>query len=249
MAAADVLGPAVLPYPEQEPSPPVDIPTLLNDPQRVHFDPKIHLRFDLPEKVYTLEDLKYPFKQQAGNVAATDPFPIFTREAIVEMRRELFAARTFQNCMSKRRAGSVQIRGAAPQYAPFVYEAWTHPATLAAVERVVGCRVVTKLDQDIAHTNVQLTESGLAGLAHIPAEPIEPLPSSADVQEEEDIAEDKDTDVIGWHHDMYPFSLTVALSLPTGKGGETALMCHDGTIMKAQKPDVVSSKYLGYSYT
>ena len=118
------------------------------------------------------------------------------------------------------------------------YEAWTHPETLAAVERVAGCRLVCKLEQDIGHTNIQLTESGLAGLENIPAEPIEPLPGTGDGLEEEDITEDRDTDVVGWHNDMYPFSITVSLNYPSGKGGETALMCADGEIMKAQKPDV-----------
>ena len=123
MAAAAVQAPEAPPanlYPVQEPSPPVDIAALLKDPERVHFDPKKHLRFDMPKKVYTLEDLKFPFKQEAGNVAATDPFPLFTKEAIVQIRRELFSPRTIRNCMTTRRLGSAQVRGAAPQYSPFL---------------------------------------------------------------------------------------------------------------------------------
>lgn len=120
-----------------------------------------------------------------------------------------------------------------------MYEAWTHPATIAAVSRVIGVPVKINVQQEIGHTNVQLGEKGLDGLAEIPAEPIVPVDNGKAI-EEEDITEDKDTDVIEWHNDMYPWSLVVSLTLPQGKGGETAVLCGDGSIIKAPKPDVVS---------
>ncbi|KIW44967.1 uncharacterized protein PV06_03396 [Exophiala oligosperma] len=205
--------------------------------ERVRFDPKKHLRFQMPDKTYTLEDLKYETKQAVGKVAATDPFPLFSPEAIVEMRRELLSERTIKNCMTYTRPGSVQIRGAAPQYAPFVYEAWTHPETIKAVSQVVGLPVKINIQQEIGHTNVQLGPDGLEGLKKLTPEPLEPKAPGEDVQEE-DIIQDKDTDVIEWHNDMYPWSLVVSLSLPQGKGGETACLCGDGSIIKAAKPDV-----------
>ncbi|KAI1625869.1 hypothetical protein EDD37DRAFT_692877 [Exophiala viscosa] len=204
---------------------------------RVHFDPKIHLRFQKPEKTYTLDDLKYNTKQAVGHVAATDPFPLFTREAIVEMRRELLSERTIKNCMTYTRPGSVQIRGAAPQYAPFVYEAWTHPETIKAVSTVIGLPVKINIAQEIGHTNIQLGEDGLESLKRLTPEPLVPKVAVADIPEE-DITEDKATDVIEWHNDMYPWSLVVSLSLPQGRGGETACLCGDGSIIKAPKPDV-----------
>ncbi|KAJ9496912.1 hypothetical protein LTR67_005598 [Exophiala xenobiotica] len=205
--------------------------------ERVRFDPAKHLRFQMPEKTYTLDDLKYDTKQAVGHVAATDPFPLFSREAIIEMRRELLSERTIKNCMTYTRPGSVQIRGAAPQYAPFVYEAWTHPETIKAVSQVVGLPVKINIAQEIGHTNVQLGPDGLEGLKKLTPEPLEPK-TSADAVQEEDITEDKDTDVIEWHNDMYPWSLVVSLSLPQGTGGETACLCGDGSIIKAPKPDV-----------
>jgi hypothetical protein len=227
-------------YPVQEQGPPVLSLKGEDEPAgRVRFDPKKHLRFQLPEKTYTLEDLKYNRKQAVGNVAATDPFPLFSREAVIQMRRELLSERTIKNCMTYTRPGSVQIRGAAPQYAPFVYEAWTHPETIKAVSAVVGLPVKINMAQEIGHTNVQLGEDGLEGLKKLTPEPFEPKAAAVNV-EEEDIVEDKATDVIEWHNDMYPWSLVVSLSLPQGKGGETACLCGDGSIIKAAKPDVVS---------
>ncbi|KAL2430493.1 hypothetical protein ABEF95_009051 [Exophiala dermatitidis] len=225
-------------YPVQEQGPPrLSLKGEAAQP-RIHFDPKKHLRFQLPEKTYTLEDLKYNVKQSVGKVAATDPFPLFTPEAVVEMRRELLAERTIKNCMTYTRPGSVQVRGACPQYAPFVYEAWTHPETIKAVSAVVGLPVKINMAQEIGHTNIQLGPDGLEGLKKLTPEPLVPSnPAPADV-EEEDIKEDKDTDVIEWHNDMYPWSLVVSLSLPQGKGGETACLCGDGSIIKAPKPDV-----------
>jgi hypothetical protein len=233
-------------YPKQESSAPTRPSTDSND-NAVHFDPAKHLRFQPPERVYSLEELKYPLKQAVGTVAATDPFPLFTTEAVTEMRRQLLAPRTIKNCMTYTRHGSVQIRGAAPQYAPFVYEAWTHPATIAAVSRVIGVPVKVNIGQEIGHTNVQLDEKGLHGLADIPAEPLPGNDGSG--VEEEDITEDKETDVIEWHNDMYPWSLVVSLTRPQGKGGETAVLCGDGAIIKAPKPDVVSFRTSSCSST
>lgn len=95
----------------------------------------------MTDKTYTLEDLKYETERAFDKLAATDPFPLFSREATAEMRREPLSEHTIKIRRTYPRPGSGHYRGAAPQYAPFVYEAWTNPETIKAVSQVVGLAV------------------------------------------------------------------------------------------------------------
>lgn len=114
MATAATLPAPFFNYPKQDVAAPLRLSAHTNGTDNVvHFDPAKHLRFEPPPHVYSLDDIKYPKDpHQVGTVAATDPFPLFTKEAVIEMRRQLLAPRTIKNCMTYTRQGSVQIRGA-----------------------------------------------------------------------------------------------------------------------------------------
>ena len=46
-----------------------------------------------------------------------------------------------------------QVRGYAPKYAPFTYDAWTNSETLAAISKVAGVELVPWGNYEIAHIN------------------------------------------------------------------------------------------------
>lgn len=40
------------------------------------------------------------------------------------------------------------------RYAPFIYDTWKHPDTLAIVSKIAGVELVTEMDFEIAHINM-----------------------------------------------------------------------------------------------
>ena len=72
--------------------------------------------------------------------------------------------------MHHTRPGSVQIRGMAPRYAPFIYQFWHSPEVLKIVSDLAGVELVPALDYEISHTNVQLGPEGLDAVRKTPVE-------------------------------------------------------------------------------
>lgn len=125
--------------------------------------------------------------------------------------------------------------------APFIYDTWKHPDTLAIVSKIAGVELVPEMDLEIAHINLsevsemqkaeelaardrQLTEED-EGIAGCPWEDEKPI--------------------VDWHTDAYPFVCVTMLSdCSTMVGGETALRTGDGEVMKVRGPQKVSSSYL-----
>lgn len=56
------------------------------------------------------------------------------------------------------------------------------------------------------HTNYQIGPGGKAAIRNLSAEPSPPLPPV------DDIPEDDGEQVVGWHHDAYPFVAVTMLS-------------------------------------
>lgn len=61
----------------------------------VEFDPEKHLCFKPPERVYTMKEWGYE-NQGISPIAGSDPFPLFTEEAVRQARRELFSESVLQ---------------------------------------------------------------------------------------------------------------------------------------------------------
>ena len=40
------------------------------------------------------------------------------------------------------------------RYAPFIYDVWKHPDTLAIISKIAGVELVTEMDFEIAHINM-----------------------------------------------------------------------------------------------
>lgn len=112
------------------------------------------------------------------------------------------------------------------RYAPFVYDTWKNPETLAIVSKIAGIDLVPEMDFEIGHINLSMKseEQKEADLASL----------------ERRLTED-DKPIVDWHTDSYPFVCVTMLSDCTDMvGGETALRTGDGDIMKVRGPQMES---------
>ena len=124
------------------------------------------------------------------------------------------------------------------RYAPFVYDAWKSPETLAIVSKVAGVDLIPEMDFEIAHTNISVKSE---------QQKVEELKAAAEkamAEADEGIAGcpwEDDKPIVDWHTDSYPFVCVTMLSDCTKMiGGETALKTGNGDILKVRGPQMVS---------
>ncbi|KIX08883.1 uncharacterized protein Z518_03540 [Rhinocladiella mackenziei CBS 650.93] len=207
------------------------------------FDPARHLAYQRPTAIHTLEDFHLP-PSPISPIASTEPFPLLSEEAILQHRRELFSKDVLDNCLYYTRPGSVQLRGMAPRYTPFIYQFWTSPEVLKIVSELAGVDLVPVMDYEICHTNVQLGPDGIEGVRHTPIVP---------PQAPEDTTEGASTNltkvggavkpakeaIVPWHRDSHPFVCVVMLSdARYMTDGETEIQCGDGRTTKVRSPQM-----------
>ena len=75
------------------------------------FDPKKHLNFTPPAKTLTMSDLKLPEGTGVSPFAVSDPFQLFTQEAVQRMRAEIFSKEVLENCKYSSNLAQCQLRG------------------------------------------------------------------------------------------------------------------------------------------
>ncbi|KIW84889.1 hypothetical protein Z517_00277 [Fonsecaea pedrosoi CBS 271.37] len=234
------MAPGILEYPAID-GPALALKSNTTRSSRRTFDPVKHLTYAPPKKIHTLEDLCLP-PSPISQVASTDPFPLLSEEALLEHRRELLSDDVLDSCMYHTRDKSVQLRGMAPRYAPFIHQFWTSPEVLKIVSDLAGVDLVPVMDFEICHTNVQLGPEGLAGVRDIPiippGAPVAETMSAIQEGPEEPLAAAKES-VVPWHRDSYPFVCVVMLSDTRNmKGGETEIQRGDGTTIKVRSPQM-----------
>lgn len=66
--------------------------------ERYSFDPAIHLSYKTAPKVMTMKDIRYE-GYGISPVAVLEPFPLFTEDAINQMRVEAFTLEVLDNCL------------------------------------------------------------------------------------------------------------------------------------------------------
>lgn len=174
------------------------------------------------------------------------PFPLLSHEAVLQHRREIFSPEVLHSCSYHTRPISLQIRGMAPRYTPFIHSFWHSPEVLRIVSENAGVDLVPALDYEIAHTNVQLGSKGVAEARRIPVEP--PVATPEAIAEfnrnKPDTARvtDQDKPIIEWHRDSHPFVCVVMLSdAQYMSGGETELQRGDGKTLKVRAPQMVGN--------
>ncbi|KAL6407178.1 hypothetical protein AUP68_10005 [Ilyonectria robusta] len=208
----------------------------------VQFDAAKHLAYSAPASILTMKDLKLE-PTALSPVATTEPFPFMSHDAVLQHRRELFSNDVLDNCLHHTRPGSVQLRGMAPRYAPFIHKFWHSPEVLKIVSDLAGVELVPAMDYEISHTNVQLGPGGLEAVRNTPLEP--PVATEEAIRRfEQDrpkkqAVTDQSKPIIEWHKDSHPWVCVVMLSDARNmSGGETELMKGDGTTLKVKAPQM-----------
>ncbi|KAK3334217.1 hypothetical protein B0T19DRAFT_352560 [Cercophora scortea] len=242
MASADVIAPST---PNWTPFQPTNTTTTTaNHPTKDAFDPAKHLNFTPPSKTYSMTDLGLPEGTGISPLAVSEPFPLFTQEAVMRMREEVLSKDVMSNCQYSSHLAQAQLRGYANKYAPFVYDAWKNPETQRIVSQVAGIDLTLQFDLEIGHINLSFKteEQKRAELEAYR------LGRTAERNTPGD-----DAAIVDWHTDSYPFVCVTMLSDCTNMiGGETALRTGSGDILKVRSPQmghalVLQGRYIPHS--
>lgn len=186
------------------------------------FDPKKHLAFISMPKTISMADIKLKDSPLSG-FAVSEPFQLFTPQAVENMRQEIFKPDVMDNYKYTSNLAPAQLRGYANEQAPFIYQAWKNPEVLAIISRIAGVELVPCTDFEIGHINLSSTT------------PMDNDDQSATTLDKLAVQDDKP--IVDWHTDSYPFVCVTMLSDCTSMiGGETALRTGDGTIRKVRGP-------------
>jgi hypothetical protein len=89
-----------------------------------------------------MQDLGYPADTGISPVAVTEPFPLFSLDGVRELRRDVLSKESFDRFGVSHKLSKFQTREHSKEVAPFVYQAWKHPATLAAISQAAGIELV-----------------------------------------------------------------------------------------------------------
>ena len=84
-------------------------------PQALAFEPEKHLNFKFPSKIYSMKEIGMEDRGVSPN-AVSEPFQLFTPEAIKQMRAETLRSEVFENCQYSSNLAKGQLRGFAPKY-------------------------------------------------------------------------------------------------------------------------------------
>lgn len=226
MATAAVQAQPVLPSPNFEP--PVQDASRKRKLETTEFDANSHLAYKSPAPVLMMEDIGYAKDSGVSPVAVSQPFQLFSPEAIQKFREEVFQPEVMQNYLYESNLAPAQIRGYAKKHAPFTYGAWHSPETLKIISQIAGVDLIPCMDLETSHVNLCVKSSG-AAQAEL----------DAHNQQRKDSHAQEEKPIVGWHRDSYPFVCVTMLSDCTSMvGGETALRTGDGEVMKVRGPQM-----------
>ena len=76
-----------------------------------NFNPKKHIDFTPPANTLSMSDLKLPEGTGVSPFAVSDPFQLFTQEAVQRMRAEIFSKEVLENCRYSSNLAQCQLRG------------------------------------------------------------------------------------------------------------------------------------------
>ncbi|KAF2095860.1 hypothetical protein NA57DRAFT_58929 [Rhizodiscina lignyota] len=189
------------------------------DTRKVAFDPNKHLNIVHPNTIYTMTEIGL---EGAGisDTAASEPFSLFTPEAVQQMRAEIFSEPVLTNFQYTSDFASNMIRGYGPALAPFIFDAWKSPEVLEAISKIAGIELVTAMDMDVGHINVSINDMSIEV-------------SRGKAGPEDDVS------AFAWHRDSYPFVCVTMLSECVGMvGGETAMRLGSGGTMNVRGPAI-----------
>jgi hypothetical protein len=79
------------------------------------FDPSKHLAYVEPAYIHTMEDIGFPASRGVSPVAVSEPFSLFTEEAIDIMRSEILSPEVQEKYTYTSDIAAKQLRGYAPK--------------------------------------------------------------------------------------------------------------------------------------
>lgn len=200
------------------------------------FDPKKHLNYGGVLGFHTMTDLGHEGKG-VSDVAITEPFPLFTQEAIDIMRSEILDQDILEKRYCPTSPTSGHVRGHRPSEAPFIHAVWRHPEVLRILSEIVGIELTPCFDYDLAHTNISVNSDG--------KEEENAIIPGAETEKGSEFCES----AFGWHRDGYCFVCITMLSDCTGMiGGETKVRTGSGEIVNSAGPQQGSAVMLQGRY-
>jgi hypothetical protein len=201
-----------------------------------NFVPERHIAFEEPSDILMMKDIGYAEDVGVSPVAVTQPFQLFSPEAIQIMRSEIAKPEVKAGHHYASNIASDQLRGYAREHAPFTYAAWNHPETIAIVSKLAGIDLIPWSDYEIAHINLSAVKTEEQAKAELTA--LRSRKSSVHSDEGIDVSSsDDDKPIVGWHTDSYPFVCVLMMSDCTNMvGGETALRTANGDVIRVRGP-------------
>ena len=113
MATADVLRfPSV---PKALFKPIIESSALKHKLENVEFDPDQHLRYEPPKSTILMTDIGYMEDTGISPIAVSEPFRLFSTEAIQKFRDECLSDEVFANYSVRTNIAACQLRGYAPK--------------------------------------------------------------------------------------------------------------------------------------
>ncbi|KAH0420653.1 hypothetical protein CcaCcLH18_13896 [Colletotrichum camelliae] len=185
----------------------------------VTFNPDQHLAFIEDPKKLTLKDVSLPEDIGISPVACSEPFPLFTEEAIQTMRQEIFTTEVIVRSRKPHFHVTSQTNSS-HTYAPFMDQAWNDPKTLEIISKVAGVDLIPNIQYEVGNINISIQKAAS--------------------DEHKAAAKNGDnTSVTKWHYDAFPFVCVVMMSDATNMlGGETALKTGTGEVLKVRGPQM-----------
>ncbi|KAM0426507.1 hypothetical protein ACHAPT_008198 [Fusarium lateritium] len=194
-----------------------------------------HLAFQPPSKILTMKEIGLEGHGISPN-ACSEPFPLFSKEAIKQMRGEIFSETVLDKCQYASTFNANMVRGMGHELAPFTYDAWHSPETLAKISQVAGVEVVPAFDFDIANINISVSDDKNTEV-------------SIGENKLRDGADNDNLSSVAWHYDSFPFVCVVMMSDCTGMvGGETAVRKPNGDVIKVRGPSTGTAVILQGRY-
>jgi hypothetical protein len=79
------------------------------------FNPSRHLAYEEPKHIHTMEDIGYPASNGVSPIAVSEPFRLFSEEAVDIMRSEIFHPEVQEKYSYTSDIAPKQLRGYAPE--------------------------------------------------------------------------------------------------------------------------------------
>lgn len=113
MATVDVFPPATMPKCLFKPI--IESRAVEGRLENDEFNPAQHLAFEPPTSVLMMTDIGYDKDTGISPVAVSEPFRLFTSDAIQRFRDECLSDDVFATCAVKSNIAACQLRGYAPK--------------------------------------------------------------------------------------------------------------------------------------